>query len=126
MKGSQILFAPYTTSDNNNKLNLQGFQKSHTEFLVKSIKTSLAEYQHLVQMIGPALAVSPIEEVNTMGAGKKKIQRAMRHSIACWNDRNTLEGTEWLAPVILEEPRILEEIGPDVGIMIFGGHSLNV
>jgi len=68
--------------------------------------------------------VSPIEEMDMSDAGKKRVQRAVKHSIATLNDIHadpSLSGTVWLAPVVIEEPKILAHISLTSPIIFFGG-----
>jgi hypothetical protein len=63
-----------------------------------------------VRLLKPNLAVSPIEEMDMSDAGKKRVQRAVKHSIATLNDiksDSSLSDTIWLAPVVIEEPKML-------------------
>ncbi|MFM7858141.1 MAG: hypothetical protein ACKO96_41040, partial [Flammeovirgaceae bacterium] len=59
--------------------------------------------------------------------GKKRVQRAVKHSIATLNDilvDPSSSETIWFAPVVIEEPKILAHITPTSPIMVFGGKSL--
>ncbi len=44
-------------------------------------KISLQDYLDAVALLKPDYAVTPIEEVDMSDTGKKKIQRAVKHSI---------------------------------------------
>lgn len=87
LSGSPVLVTPYTGAKNINKLSLQGFQKSHTEYLLNNrTRTTLEEYIEFVKEFRPRFAVTLIEELDTIGVGKKKIQRALKHSVLCYQD----------------------------------------
>ena len=62
------------------------------------------------KLLRPSFVVSPIEEMDTSDVGKKRIQRAVKHSISILNDikaDTSLSDFNWLAPVVIEEPKML-------------------
>lgn len=74
LNGSPVLITPYTAAKNISKLSLQGFQKTHTEYLLNNrTKTTLEEYIEFVKQFRPRFAVTLIEEIDTSGVGRKKI-----------------------------------------------------
>jgi hypothetical protein len=63
-----------------------------------------------VQALQPSFAVSLVEELGSSWIGKKKGQRAVKHSVLCYQElMKTKIGTKWLAPVIIEEPKLMLE-----------------
>jgi len=69
--------------------------------------------------------VSVFEDVESEKTGKKKVQRAVRHSILAFEEISKSEGN-WVAPVLVEEPKMLKSIAEKQAIMIYGGSSLKL
>ena len=84
---------------------------------------SLRDYVECVKTLQPGWAVSPIEEIDTLKDGKKKVNRAVLHSISAFNDVTMQAGdlTKWIAPCVIEDPRILTETPNSTPIMLYGG-----
>jgi len=76
-------------------------------------------------MLKPDLCVTVFEDVESEETGKKKVQRAVRHSILSFEEISKTEGN-WVAPVLVEEPKMLKSITQAQAIMIYGGGSLKL
>lgn len=83
----------------------------------------MRDYVECVRTLQPGWAVSPIEEIDTLKDGKKKVHRAVQHSISAYNDITMQAGdlTKWIAPCVIEDPRIITEIPNKAPIMLYGG-----
>lgn len=88
-------------------------------------KITLADYIALIKMIKPDWAVSPIEEIDMNDVGRKKMQRAVRHSILTFEDvtKDAASITKWIAPVLVEDPKMLtsESVTSETPILLYGG-----
>jgi hypothetical protein len=87
---------------------------------------SLRDYVNCVKTLQPGWAVTPIEEINTLNDGKKKVHRAVQHSISAFNDilSQSADLTQWIAPCVVEDPQILTGIPESTPVMLFGGQSM--
>jgi hypothetical protein len=86
-------------------------------------KVTLEDYLNIIEILKPQMAVSPIEELAS-DSGNKKVQRAVRHSILAYEEVTKLfKSTQWVAPVVLEDPKMLKSIEANVPIFIYGSHS---
>ena len=121
---------------------LQGFTKTHTDYLIYGKqKSSQEEYFDLVKLLQPTFCVTPIEEVNTIECGKKRLKRVMKYSDDALNDFQELmkkdeqfgSQTQFLLPMVIEEnERMIEkyDFANDSsslsGVMLFGGQTMGL
>jgi len=106
---------------------LSGFQKSFEEYTINNrSKVTLQDYIDTARLLKPDYCVTVIEDVESQETGKKKVQRAVKHSILAFEQMSQVEGVNWIAPVLLEEPKMLKSISNSQDIMIFGGESLKM
>jgi len=105
---------------------LCGFQKTHEEYTINNrSKVTIKDYMATARLLRPDLCVTVFEDVESEETGKKKVQRAVRHSILAFEEISKTEGN-WVAPVLVEEPKMLKSISEKQAIMIYGGSSLKL
>lgn len=54
-------------------------------------RITLQDYLGLIKFLQPEFAVTPIEEVDVLANGLKKIQRAVKHSLLVYEDVTKLD-----------------------------------
>ena len=93
---------------------------------------------NLVKLLQPNYCVTPIEEVDTIECGKKRLKRVIKYSEDAMNDfqvlrksdENITEKTEYLMPVVIEENEKIGDIVSEekqiAGIMLFGGQTMGL
>ena len=92
----------------------------------------------LMKLLQPNYCVTPIEEINTIDCGKKRLKRVIKYSEDAMNDfqelrksdENVAAKTEYLMPVVIEENEkigdIISEEKQIAGIMLFGGQTMGL
>ena len=74
---------------------LQGFAKNHTDYLIYGKqKASQEDYIKLVKLLQPTYCVTPIEEINTIECGKKRLKRVIKYSDDAMKDFKELRKTD--------------------------------
>jgi hypothetical protein len=127
LDNSQTLVSPFTLYKKSFP-QLGGFQKTHSEFTVNNSRqrVTLQDYVSLVKLLQPDLAVAPLEDFDAQASGFKKISRVVKHSILAFEDIKAMEKqTHWVAPVVIEEPKMLQAVAETTPVMMYGGQSLN-
>lgn len=77
-------------------------------------------------MLQPDLAVAPLEDFDAQANGFKKISRVVKHSILAFGDVQAMhKQTQWIAPVVIEEPKMMQAVAETTPVMMYGGQSMN-
>jgi hypothetical protein len=72
MQNSPLLFTPYTKKSHTRN-NLSGLQKSHRDFVVGKTPSNLDDFLEIVKLLQPKIAITPIEEMEALSVGKKRV-----------------------------------------------------
>ena len=128
LPGSKTFITPYGSLKRTFP-QLGGFQKTHTEFLLMNRhKVTVQDYIETVKLLQPDYAVSPIEEIDSDN-GKKKLQRAVKHSIMLFDEllKKPELGIKWIAPVFIHDSeKMLDLVKPtDSPVIIYCGQTIS-
>ena len=83
-----------------------------------------------MKLLQPTYCVTPIEDVNTIECGKKRLKRVIKYSEDAMNDFQELKKdetikTHYLVPMVIEENDKMYDFKDQekkiAGIMLFGG-----
>lgn len=85
----------------------------------------MQDYVSFVKLLQPDLAVAPIEDIDVQANGTKKISRVVRHSLLVFEDIQAMDKhTQWVAPVVIEEPKMTKAIAETTPILMYGGQTM--